>query len=143
MNKVKTLPRGIGIAVLALCLVFALWYGTFRASNKLRAQAARIFENGVDGDGLSVSRDLDEVETQAYNLATVARKALGDDNAEAAAVYAAVDKLRKASSVTDKYAAYTEVTNSVEMLYAEIKPRRQTRRWPNWPRSATPRSSRG
>lgn len=123
-KRVSKIPRWAGIAILTVCLLFSVWYGTEKEVKAGEKKLSAVFTDGVDGDGFSIKNDLETTASEAYNLATIAKKALGEDDASAVSVTANVEKLRNAISggeVSEIHDCYIALFNSVEELYANYK----------------------
>ncbi|MFA6949007.1 MAG: LemA family protein [Eubacteriales bacterium] len=109
-------------ALLMLAMMFGgIYIGGRRSLGNRYDKVAGAFENGVLDDGYSIANDLEEIKAQAYNLCTIAKKFLPEDNAEIKAAENARAALMSAVGISDKYVKNYQLYEAVVALYADLK----------------------
>jgi len=109
--------RKTAMAIMAILILFSSLTGTQRSLSSLQQKALRIFELGADGDGISIQNDLNERASLAYNMVTIGRKYLEEENALIQNVLAAIDALTEAEGPKEKYKANLTLDKAVTDLY--------------------------
>ena len=113
--------KKIAWAVLAVSVVFSLLFGGYRSLSSEYRQAERIFYDGVEGDGVGILSDLSAREDAAYNLATIAKRYLDEDDPAIQAVLDARSKLGAASSISERYTFNEALTEAVNDLSLQLE----------------------
>ena len=107
----------IACIVMALLIAAGTLVGSHSSLMGMRNKAAGVFVLGARGDGIGIQGDLRERESIAYNMVTVARKYLPEENALIQNVLNARKSLDSASAVKDKSRANKELETAVRDLY--------------------------
>ena len=68
--------RGGAALITAVVVVFSIVFGTGRSLNAVRGDIWTVYDQGVNGDGHSVARDLEMRQATCSNLYTVAQRYL-------------------------------------------------------------------
>lgn len=121
MKKTFWEKRTIAWVILAACVLFSLTFSGGGALSNLRAEAEKVFYQGVNGDGLCIDRDLSARADSAYKLASVAAGYPGVDPALVEKVREASDNLSSAGDIPGKFQANLALGQSVEDLYSAME----------------------
>ena len=103
--------------IMILMILCGTLIGSHNTLSDMRKEALAVFSNGIRGDGIGIQGDLNERESIAYNMVTVARRYMPEDNALIVHVLEARNALLKAASVGEKYAADQQLDKAVKGLY--------------------------
>ena len=112
--------RSVAALIMVLMILGGTLYGGHRSLMKLRDEAEAVFYNGVDGDGLGIQNDLNERVDLAYNMVTVAKRYLPEDNEAVQKVLTARDALAAAEDPEGKNAANRQLTEACIELYEAL-----------------------
>jgi len=108
------------VILIAVVLLTTLASGGVSLSRQ-RARTERIFTEGENRDGLSVSYDLGRRTESAYNLAGLAKRYLGEEDERVTALLSARETLVSAEGISEKYSANLELTVAADALYSALK----------------------
>lgn len=111
--------KGMARTIMVLLMVIATLFGSHRSMTKLVHSATTVFYEGVDGDGLGIDHDLNERINLAFNLTTIARSYIGDDEIDS--VLQARQELVDAKTVEEKYKANVRLTETTTKLYQMLE----------------------
>ena len=103
-----------------LMIIISIPFGGYRSLNKLFKEVNRTFYQGVDGDGLGIENDLNNRIDNSYNLVTIAKKYIDQENAVIKNTLEARAELVNSKSIADKYRANLRLTEAVEELYTAL-----------------------
>ena len=114
--------RTFAAAVMVLLIAVSTWFGAYRSLHGLYNELSDAFYQGVDGDGLSIQNDLEDMMTLSDNLSVVARRNLGADAAAVAELSDARTALSDAKTPAAKYRAAAGLVRAVTAVYSELDP---------------------
>lgn len=109
--------RLIAWIVFAVIIVFSICVSGGSALRDLSGATERIFYNGAAGDGLCINRDLTVRAESAANMVSTAQSARSVRQELIGAVSSDAQALSEAETISDKYEANANLTQSVEQLY--------------------------
>ena len=121
MKKRFIEKRALAAVIFAAAALLSTLASGSVALNRERGKAERIFTDGVESDGMSISHDLDQRAEAAYNLAGVAKRYLGEDAPEIAELLSARSGLVGAVEISEKYDANLELSVAADALYSRLK----------------------
>ena len=113
--------RGIAAAVMVVLIVGGLLIGSHRPLAGLVKETEAALAAGVEGDGYGIQGCLDDRAASAYNLVTVARRYLDENDKRVRAVLDARQELADAQTPPQKFAANRKLSEATEELYRELK----------------------
>lgn len=109
--------RGVAIAITAVLILSSILFGARKSLIGLYHNVNKAFEHGVQIDGYGIRYDLNARATYAYNLTTVAKRYMPQNDIKITALETAADKLRTAESVSDAYRQNSELSVAAQALY--------------------------
>ena len=112
--------RALAWAVLAAAVIFSISFSGRGALKSTRVELEQIFYEGSEGDGLCINRDLGVRAQEAYTLAAIARKYLGEDAPQVTGVEEASRRLSEGQLISERAQANAALTSAVEDLYAAL-----------------------
>lgn len=122
MDKKAFLKTRKGAAVIMVVLIlFACFLGSSRSLGKLYKNVEQAFVEGTGASDVSILDCLAERAEYARNLVTVADRYLSSSDDASKAVTKAVEKLEKASGVSNLFDANVELTDKVATLYSKLE----------------------
>ncbi len=104
------------VAMLVMIIAGTL-IGSHNTLAGMREEGAAVFVAGIKGDGIGIQGDLSERDAAAYNMVTIARKYLPEDNAVIQQVIKARADLAAADSVAEKAKADKALESAVKDLH--------------------------
>ena len=110
----------VACVIMVIALVLSILIGGHRSLSAEASKVEDIFYNGVDGDGIGVSSDLEYRAALAYALVTVAKRYLPADDADIEAVLDACSALENAKNPTEKLEANRRLQSACEALYKRL-----------------------
>lgn len=110
--------KGISILIMLVLVAGGFWLGGYRSLSGLYNDVEKVFFTGEDGDGICIANDLSDRADFALNLASVARKYVGDD-AEVSVLSDASAALSAAVKTSDINAALS-ADSSLEIAMAAL-----------------------
>lgn len=109
--------RSLGVLVLVICVLAGTLAGAHRPLAKMGREAAAVFYEGEDKDGLGIRNDLEERCSIAYNLTVVAARNMEPDDALITAVKEARNEVLDAEGPSAMYRADRKLDETVTNLY--------------------------
>jgi hypothetical protein len=99
----------------------AVFFGGWRSLNKLKNETETIFYRGVSNDGYSIQGDLDTIIAQSFNLVTIAKNYINENDETIMDLLSARDILISALTPAEKYKANMKVSETAVILYDKLK----------------------
>lgn len=106
--------------ITAVLVLLAILAGGYTSLNSLKSKTELVFINGQNNDGLGIENDLGERIDLAYNLVTIAKKHLDEQDQLIINVLLARDALITAKSPAQKYNANMLLTQATTDLYNKL-----------------------
>ncbi|MBQ8510281.1 MAG: LemA family protein [Clostridia bacterium] len=116
----------VALLIMVVVIVLSCLLGCRRSLLALRQDVEDCFYNGEEGDGFSIQADLEYVGGTASNLKTVALRYISADDPAVVRLTEARNALTAAKDIPGKYAAATELSDAVQVLYDSLDPSKMT-----------------
>ncbi|MCF0111542.1 MAG: hypothetical protein HUJ58_06560 [Erysipelotrichaceae bacterium] len=116
----KTLSKPLAIAIMAVLIVGSSLFSGIRQVNALADECNAVFTQGVNGDGLSIARDLRKRADCTENIIAIANTYIDTSDEDVTRALQLADLLRKETDKKKLYEAHIELQSRVEGILSKL-----------------------